>query len=79
MSKDLARKEISVNGIAPGPTSTELFLKGKSEEMLKGIASANPHNRIGSPEEVADAIVLLSGPGARWISGQIIPVNGGMA
>lgn len=79
MSKDLARKDISVNAVAPGPTGTDLFFKGKSEEMLKGIAAANPHNRIGTPEEVADAIILLSSPGARWISGQTIPVNGGMA
>lgn len=68
MSKDLARKDISVNAVAPGPTGTDLFFEGKSEAMLKGIAAANPHNRIGTPEEVADAIILLSSPGSRWIS-----------
>ena len=79
MSKDLARKDISVNAVAPGPTSTELFMKGKSEQVLKMIAGFNPHNRIGTPEEIADAIVFLSGEGSRWITGQIIAVNGGMA
>lgn len=78
MSKDLARKEISVNGIAPGPTGTDLFYKGKSEQLLKTIASFSPHNRIGAPEEIADAVVFLSGEGSRWITGQILGVNGGM-
>ncbi|QIW99723.1 hypothetical protein AMS68_005241 [Peltaster fructicola] len=79
LSKDLARKDISVNAVAPGPTGTELFLKGKSEQVLKAIASGNPHNRIGAPEEIADAIAFLSSPASRWITGQIVPVNGGMA
>lgn len=79
MSKDLARREISVNAVAPGPTATELFMKGKPEQVLKAIASMNPHNRIGTPEEIADAIVFLSGEGSRWMSGQILGVNGGMA
>lgn len=79
MSKDLARKDISVNAVAPGPTGTELFYRGKSDELIKTIASGNPHNRIGKPEEIADVMVFLSGEGSRWITGQVIRVNGGMA
>jgi 3-oxoacyl-[acyl-carrier protein] reductase len=79
LSKDLATKGISVNAVSPGPTGTDLFYKGKSEEMLKMIAGFNPYKRIGQPEEVADAIVFLSGPGSRWITGQNVRVNGGMA
>ena len=70
LSKDLARRDISVDAVAPGPTGTELFFKGKSEQLLKTIASFNPHNRIGAPEEIADAIVFLSGDGSRWVSVQ---------
>lgn len=79
LSKDLGRKGISVNAVAPGPTGTELFMKGKSEQGLNTIASFNPHNRIGTPEEVADAIVFLSSEGSRWVTGQVLGVNGGMA
>lgn len=80
LSKDLqAQKGIRVNAIAPGPTGTELFYEGKSEQVLKMIAGMNPNNRIGTPEEVADAIVFLAGDGARWVSGQTILVNGGHA
>lgn len=79
MSKDLARKGISVNAVAPGPTATDLFMKGKSDQLLKTIAGFSPHNRIGQPEEIADVFVFLSGEGSRWMSGQLLGVNGGMA
>ena len=79
LSKDLARRDISVNAVAPGPTGTELFLKGKSEELINTIGSMSPRNRLGKPEEIADAIVFLSSQASRWITGQIIGVNGGMA
>jgi 3-oxoacyl-[acyl-carrier protein] reductase len=79
MSKELAAKGIIVKAVASRPTGTELFLKGKSEQMLKAIASANPQGRLGEPEEIADVMVCLSWEGDRWITGQRIPVNGGVA
>jgi len=79
LSKDLARKGISVNCVAPGPTSTDLFLKGKPEPLLKMIAGFNPQNRIGKPEEIADAVAYLSSPSSSWVTGQVLRVNGGMA
>ncbi|OQU95596.1 hypothetical protein CLAIMM_01780 [Cladophialophora immunda] len=80
LSKDLlARKGIRVNAIAPGPTATDLFLEGKSEQVLKVLAGFHPANRIGKPEEIAQAIAFLCGQGAEWVSGQTIRVNGGMA
>ncbi|KAI0180681.1 NAD(P)-binding protein [Hypoxylon sp. FL1284] len=77
MSKDLGRKGILVNAVAPGPTGTELFFRGKSEEMLKTIANFNPQGRIGTPEEIAEAIVFLAQ--STWVSGQVLRANGGMA
>lgn len=79
LSKDLAGKGINVNCVAPGPTGTELFLKGKPQEMIDAIGKLNPHGRIGTPEEVADAITLLCGEQSRWVSGQVLRINGGMA
>lgn len=79
MSKELASKGIIVNAVASGPTGTELFLKGKSEQLLKTVARGNPQERIGEPEDIANVIVFLSGSGSRWITGQRILVNGGMA
>ncbi|KAI9688875.1 MAG: putative secondary metabolism biosynthetic enzyme [Bathelium mastoideum] len=77
LCKDLGHKGIFVNSVAPGPTGTELFYKGKSPEMLKMIAGFNPQNRIGKPEEVAEAIAYLAE--SAWVSGQVLAVNGGMA
>ncbi|KAH7319394.1 hypothetical protein BKA65DRAFT_101415 [Rhexocercosporidium sp. MPI-PUGE-AT-0058] len=79
LSKDLARKGIMVNAVAPGPTATDLFMKGKPEHVLKMIAGFNPRGRIGRPEEVAEVVAFLSGEGARWVTGQTVRVNGGMA
>lgn len=77
MNKDLGRKGILVNAVAPGPTGTELFFRGKSEELLKTIANFSPQGRIGTPEEVAEAVVFLAH--SSWVSGQVIRANGGMA
>jgi len=79
MAKDLARKGILVNAIAPGPTTTDLFLDGKSDQVLKAVASNNPFNRIGEPEEIAAAMMFLCGKDSSWMSGQVMRVNGAMA
>ena len=79
LSKDLMRQGICVNAVAPGPTGTELFYEGKNEGMLKMIAGFSPANRIGTPEEVADVVAFLGAEGSRWVSGQVVRVNGGMA
>lgn len=79
LAKDLGRKGIRVNAVAPGPTASELFFRGKSEQLLKIIASTNPYNKIAEPEEIADTIAFLSSSDSRWVSGQILRVNGGSA
>lgn len=79
MSKDLARKGIMVNCVSPGPTATDLFLKGKSEQMLKFIAGLNPQGRLGTPEDIAQVVAFVSGPSSGWMTGQNLRVNGGMA
>ena len=78
LAKDLATKGINVNCVAPGPTATELFFQGKSEELVNRIASGTPFNRIGQPGEIAKAIAYFSGEGGSWVNGQILRVNGGM-
>lgn len=79
LAKDLGKKGICVNAVSPGPTGTELFLKNQNEHSLKMLSSLNPNNRIGEPQEIADAIAFLSGSDSRWVNGQNLRVNGGMA
>lgn len=70
---------ISVNAIAPGPTTTELFLNGKSEELLTQIASLNAFGRIAAPEDITKIVLFMASDDSKWISGQIIAANGAMA
>jgi len=79
ISKDLARKGISVNAVAPGPTGTELFYKDKPDAVLNMLKGFIPMGRLGTPEEIAQVITWLAGDSSSWISGQIIRANGGMA
>ena len=70
---------ISVNAIAPGPTRTELFLKGKTDEFIDKLASMSPFERIAEPIDIANVVAFLASDTSKWISGQVIPVNGGIA
>ncbi|OJJ47155.1 hypothetical protein ASPZODRAFT_141910 [Penicilliopsis zonata CBS 506.65] len=79
MAKDLGRKGILVNAIAPGPTETEMFFEGKSEQLLDSLRKTNPFNRFGQPEEIASAVAFLCGSDSSWVSGQVVRVNGAMA
>lgn len=79
MAKDLGRRNITVNTISPGPTGTELFYEGKSEQTVKMIEGWAPANRLGKPEEIAGGVLFLASPEATWVNGQNLRVNGGMA
>lgn len=76
MAKDLGSKGIIVNGVAPGPTGTELFFEGKSEAMVEGIKKASPLNRLGEPDEIAKVVAFLASEESAWVAGQIVHVNG---
>jgi 3-oxoacyl-[acyl-carrier protein] reductase len=78
LAKDLGRKGIMVNAIAPGPTATALFLNGKSEELIKTMEGWNPFNRLGTPEDIARTVGWLVGSENTWVHGQVIRANGGM-
>ena len=78
LSKELRGRNITVNAVAPGPTSTELFLNGKSPELIDRLAKMNPMERLGMPGDIAGVIAFLVGPDGGWINGQVLRANGGM-
>jgi 3-oxoacyl-[acyl-carrier protein] reductase len=78
LSKELRGRNITVNAVAPGPTSSELFLNGKSPELVERLAKMNPLERLGMPEDIAGVIAFLAGPDGGWINGQVLRANGGM-
>ncbi|MFD1770810.1 SDR family oxidoreductase [Sphingobacterium suaedae] len=78
-AKEVGARGINVNVILPGPTDTELFTQGKSQELINQLASLNAFNRLGDPIDIAKVIVFLASDDAKWISGQAIGANGAMA
>jgi 3-oxoacyl-[acyl-carrier protein] reductase len=78
MSKEMRGRNITVNALAPGPTSTDLFLDGKSPELVERLAKMNPLERLGTPEDIASVVAFLVGPDGAWINGQVLRANGGM-
>lgn len=77
LAKELAPKGIRVNGVAPGVIATPLH-DNTPPELMKKFLEAIPLGRIGTAREVADVIVFLSSPSARYITGEMIDVNGGL-
>ena len=78
LSKELRGRSITANAVAPGPTATDLFLNGKSPELIDRLAKINPLERLGTPEDIAAAVSFLAGPDGSWINGQTLRANGGM-
>jgi len=78
LARELRGRDITVNAVAPGPTATPLFLDGKSEEAIQGLANATPLERLGTPADIAETVAFLAGP-ARWVNGQTVFTNGGLA
>ncbi len=76
-AKELASRGIIVNAVAPGYITTEMTEK-LNDEVKEQYLQRIPNGRLGSPEDVAGLVVFLAGPGADYITGQVIPVDGGM-
>ncbi len=78
LAQEMRGRHISVNCVAPGPVGTDLFLEGKSPELVKHMAKMNPLERLGRPEDIAHLVSFLAGPEGGWVNGQIVRANGGM-
>lgn len=75
---DAIRSNVRVNAVAPGPIDTGMLERiAGGTDRIAGVAATIPAGRIGTPEEVADAIIFLSSDQSSYITGQILQVNGG--
>ena len=79
LAKELGDRQITVNVISPGPTDTELFTVGKTAEQIQRFTQMTALGRLGKVEDIADVTAFLCSEQARWITGQNIRVNGGIA
>ncbi|MFF4659162.1 SDR family oxidoreductase [Streptomyces sp. NPDC001381] len=78
LARELRGRDITVNTVAPGPTATPLFLEGKDGETIARLAAQPPLERLGTPDDIAETVAFLAGPG-RWVNGQVLFANGGIA
>lgn len=79
LAREMRGRDVTVNALAPGPTATPLFLDGKDETTVAHLASLSPLERLGAPEDIARAVSFLTGPDGRWVNGQVLAANGGVA
>lgn len=78
LARELAGRGVTVNAVAPGFIATRMtddHVQGENRERL---VAAIPLGRVGEPREVAEAVRFLCGPGAAYITGQVLRVNGGL-
>ena len=79
LANALGTRGITVNAVAPGPTDTDMtaFLRG-NPEVQAATAAATALDRVGQPADIADAVAFLASDDARWITGELLDVTGGM-
>ena len=77
LAKELGPRGITVNAISPGPTDTELFNVGKTEQDKQRFGQLAAFGRLGQPQDIADVVALLASDDAHWVTGQNIRANGG--
>jgi len=78
LSKELRGKDVAVNCVAPGPTETELFTEGKSQEFIDKLANMSPMERLGQPGDIANVVNFLASDEGHWVNGQVLRANGGI-
>ena len=76
LAKDLGRRGIAVTTVAPGFVDTDMAAESMAGEGGAVRRAESPFDRIATPEEIADVIAFLASPGAEWVSGGIIDLNG---
>jgi 3-oxoacyl-[acyl-carrier protein] reductase len=79
LAKELRGRDITVNAVAPGPTATAAFLSSTPAEEQEQLAALPPLGRLGRPDDIAGVVSFLVGPTGRWVNGQVVYANGGLA
>jgi 2-hydroxycyclohexanecarboxyl-CoA dehydrogenase len=77
LAREMARYDVTVNCVCPGPTDTPL-MAAVPDKIRDAFARVTPMRRLAKPSEIADAIVFFAGPQAQFVTGQVLSVSGGL-
>lgn len=77
LARELGSRSITVNVVAPGPVATDM-IAALPEARREALAGAVPLGRIAEPDEIAGVVSFLAGPDAAYITGAVVPVDGGL-
>jgi 3-oxoacyl-[acyl-carrier protein] reductase len=77
-AREYASRGVTVNAVSPGFIETDMTAAGLSPERRADVLKSIPMGRVGTPEDVAAAVVYLAGSGAGYVTGQVLRVNGGL-
>lgn len=77
LARELGSRSITVNVVAPGPVATDMTA-ALSEDRMKELTSAVPLNRVATPDEIAGVVAFLASSDGGYITGAVIPVDGGL-
>jgi 2-hydroxycyclohexanecarboxyl-CoA dehydrogenase len=77
LAREMARHQITVNCVCPGPTDTPL-LATVPEKVREALVRAIPFRRLAAPEEIADAVLFFASDRANYVTGQVLSVSGGL-
>ncbi|MGF7238205.1 MAG: 3-oxoacyl-ACP reductase FabG [Frankia sp.] len=77
IAREMAQRSITANVVAPGPIHTSIT-EDLTDEQRAALVAAVPLHRMGTPEEVAGAVLFLASPAAAYITGAVLPVDGGL-
>lgn len=77
-AKELAGRGVTVNAVRPGATDTPYFRDVTSPRAIEAMAGSNAMRRLGTPEDIAGAVMLLCSPDAAWVTGTVLDATGGL-
>ena len=78
LAREMARHQINVNVVCPGPTDTPLFTSQVDEKLQASLIRAIPFRRLAQPAEIAAAVAFFASDAASYVTGQVLSVSGGL-